>query len=77
LLSLQTTTKILLKNTLVKGFYKKGSLTIKSRLIDNYIIIGTGRDFKSLYSLYLEALFLLQELHCLITSYILYLRFRI
>ena len=59
LLSLQTTTKILLKSTLVKGFCKKGSLIIKSRLIDNYIVIGTSRGFKSLYSLCLAILFLL------------------
>ena len=59
LVSLQTTTKILLKNTLVKGSYKRGSLTIKSRLMDNHIVIGTSRGFKSLYSLCLAVLFLL------------------
>jgi hypothetical protein len=59
LLSLQTTTKILLKSTLVKGSCKRGSLTIKFRLMDDYIVIGTGRGFKSLYSLCLAALFLL------------------
>jgi hypothetical protein len=32
---------------------------IKSRLMDNYIVIGTGKGFKSLYSLYLAILFLL------------------
>jgi hypothetical protein len=56
----------LLYSTLVKGFYKKGSLTIKSRLIDNYIVIGIGRGFNSLYSLCLEALFLLYKLYLLI-----------
>jgi hypothetical protein len=50
---------MLLKSTLVKGFYKRGSLIIKSKLMDNYIVIGTSRGFKSLYSLYLAILFLL------------------
>jgi hypothetical protein len=77
LLSLQTTTKILLKSTLVKGFYKKGSLIIKSRLIDNHIVIGINRGFKSLYSLYLAVLFLLQESYYLITFFVCLLRFRI
>jgi hypothetical protein len=48
LLNLQITTKILLNNTLVKGSYKRGSLIIMSRLIDNHIVIGTSRGFKSL-----------------------------
>jgi len=77
LLSLQITTKILLKSTLVKGSYKKSSLIIKSRLIDNYIVIGTSRGFKSLYGLYLKALFLLHELYYLIISFIFCLRFKI
>ena len=67
----------LLKSTLVKGFYKRGNLIIKSRLVDNYIVVNTSRGFKSLYSLYLAVLFLLQKLYYLIISSILYLRFRI
>jgi hypothetical protein len=77
LLSLQTTTKILLKSTLVKGLYKKGSLTIKSRLINNYIAVGTNRGFKSLYSLYLAVLSLLYKLYFLIISFVYLLRFKI
>jgi hypothetical protein len=50
---------MLLYSILVKGFYKKGSLIIKSRLMDNYIVIGISRGFNSLYGLCLEALFLL------------------
>jgi hypothetical protein len=48
LLNLQTTTRILLNYTLVKDSCERGSLIIKSRLMDDYIIIGTGRGFKSL-----------------------------
>jgi len=59
LLSLQTTTKILLKSTLIKGSCERGSLMIKSRLMDNYIVVDTSRGFKSLYGLCLAVLFLL------------------
>ena len=77
LLSLQTTTKILLKSTLVKNSCKKGSLMIKSRLIDDYIVVDTSRGFRNLYSLCLAILFLLQKLHYLIISSVFYLKFKI
>jgi hypothetical protein len=57
---------MLLYSILVKGSCKKDSLIIKSRLIDDYIVIGTSRGFNSLYGLYLEALFLLHKLYLLI-----------
>jgi hypothetical protein len=57
---------MLLYSTLVKGSYKKDSLIIKSRLINDHTVIGTSRGFNNPYSLCLEALFLLHKSYLLI-----------
>ena len=56
LLNLSTITNILLYSIFISRFYNFDSLTIKSIIINIYIILGTSSGYSSLYSLYLECL---------------------